>query len=138
MPELGPRPSRPRVLPTQLADQQHRLLDALEEVHAAARAAGLPRVRLEWDKQEDGTPADRREAQIQARTTAFFADLEATAEGPWPDSLAQLAPPPDPDSWLIEGFIRPGTTVMLTGPPSSSKSWAARQLAFAAGAGLAT
>lgn len=136
MPETGPSP-RPRPRPiTSLPDPQKQLLEALEAVHQAARAAGLPKVHLDWDKTENGTPESRREAEIKAYTAAFFADLEGVGEGPWPDSLAALQPPPDPDSWLIEGFIRPGTTVMLTGPPSSSKSWAARQLAFAAGAGL--
>lgn len=51
-------------------------------------------------------------------------------------SLADMQPPPNPDDWLVEGFVRPGTMCMIAGPPGAAKSWLARQLAITAGAGL--
>jgi len=106
---------------------------ATEELHATARAAGLAALRVEWEMTDTPDPA---QLAMQSRVTSLFADLETGGMGPFPDALSELRPPPEPDAFLVEGLIRPGTTVMLTGPPGTSKSWISRQLAIACGSGL--
>jgi hypothetical protein len=96
-------------------------------------AAGLPARKT--DEVLELTP------EQQARETwlaGYAAEIDAGTAGPFPDALPAMRPPVRPNDFLIDGFIRPGTTVMLTGPPGSSKSWAARQLAMAAAAGAKT
>ena len=131
------RAPRPRPLPTPAALEaaERRFTEAIAEVHLAARSLALPRVRFDWEH----PPPDEADAEQTAflnATAAHFAELQSAAAGPFPDELTALSAPPDPDSYLVNDFIRPGTTVMLTGPPGAAKSWAARQLALACGAGL--
>jgi hypothetical protein len=116
--------------------KERRLHEALEELAAARRALGLVPGRIDADG--PGVPTDLTAEQraLETHIRTFLVDIDVGSSGPFPDVIEELAPPADPDAFLVGGFIRPGTTVMLTGPPGSSKSWAARQLAFAAAAGL--
>jgi DNA-binding transcriptional ArsR family regulator len=110
-----------------------RVLLAIEELAAARRAAGLQPGRYSTESPVESTPeTDAKEARV----AAYMADVDAALWGAYPEPLPDLTPPLEPDAFLVGGFIRPGTTVMLTGPPGSSKSWAARQLAMACAAGL--
>jgi DNA-binding transcriptional ArsR family regulator len=104
-----------------LRPEELRLLAALEEMRSARKAldglAGAPGVDI-------SIHAERLVRRIE--------DVDAIGTPPHPDRLRLLTAPAEPEAALLEGFIRPGTTVMLTGPPGTSKSWAARQLAMAA------
>lgn len=113
---------------------ERRLLAAIEELSSARRAAGLQPGRY-----VDEAPVEELDAEHKAtehRVAAYMADIDAALWGAFPEPLPHMTPPANPDAFLVAGFIRPGTTVMLTGPPGSSKSWAARQLAMAAAGGL--
>jgi hypothetical protein len=150
MPEQGPvarprsKPAEPKVEPAapQVAlvpsPAERRMLAAVEELHASTLEMGLPPQSITIG-QRNGTSLsiDPEAISTLQRVDQRLADLDAMALGPQPLSLHSVMPPADPDAFLVRGFIRPGTTVMLTGPPGSSKSWAARQLAIACGAGLA-
>jgi hypothetical protein len=151
MPEPGPiaRPrSKPKPVPAlepaapQVAlvpsPAERRMLAAVEELHASTMEMGLPPQSISIG-QRNGTnlSIDPDAVSVLQRVDQRLADLDAMALGPQPLALHAVLPPLDPDAFLVRGFIRPGTTVMLTGPPGSSKSWAARQLALACGAGLA-
>jgi hypothetical protein len=121
------------IVPPELRQLTH----AIEDLHIAARANGLPPMRVEWDTSE--SIPDWQDAETRARkqyVETMLADYEGLRSGPiaWP--LSEIEPPRAPDAFLVGNFIRPGTTVMLTGPPGAAKSWAARQLALACGAGL--
>jgi hypothetical protein len=83
-------------------------------------------------------PNDPQGALEALETITTTVRASWTHSGPEPLALEDLRPPLDPDAFLVGGFIRPGTTVMLTGPPGSSKSWAARQLAMECAAGRMT
>lgn len=150
MPEPGSPVARPRRKPAPAplpngnghvpppSDAERRLKDAIDELHGAARALHLPRLRIEWERSE-GDPSDPRTAEQKAvmeATASFLADVQAFHDGPitWP--ISEVSPPADEDPFLVSGFIRPGTTIMLTGPPGSSKSWASRQLGITCAAGL--
>ena len=149
MPESGgpvPRPRRPKPEPIPLAapqaglagvrETEREMLEAVERLHSLARRLGIPPQSLRIDpRQSNGTPAAPEALTVVERVDQRLADLDAAATGPRPMPVAHAAPPEDPDAFLVSGFIRPGTTVMLTGPPGSSKSWASRQLALAAGSG---
>ena len=113
------------------------LSTAIEDLRLVANQLGMPPMRLEWDRPPD-EEVDHRTPEQQAnqrRLEQMFADSEALRTGPvsWP--LPEIAPPANPDAFLIGNLIRPGTTVMLAGPPGAAKSWASRQLAMTAAAG---
>lgn len=162
MPEPGtpvPRPRRPRAASEPLPEPvpisapqsgysalggeerrqaERRMLELVEELHVATRALGLPPQALRIEERRlNGTPATPEQVSALERVDRRLADLDAAAGGPQPAAVSRIGPPEDPDAFLVSGFIRPGTTVMMTGPPGSSKSWASRQLALAAGAGQA-
>lgn len=115
------------------------LTHALEDLHAAAKTLGLPAMRVDW---EDGPPGEEEASpellERRRYIEAMFADYEGIRLGPpaWP--INQLQPPENPDEYLLEGLIRPGTTIMLSGPPGAAKSWASRQLGLSAAGGLPT
>lgn len=143
------RPRRPTVVePSAKANGVHaaeykvperlrRLTRAVEEIHAAAIEAHLAPMRLEWvedpDPAEDPDP-ERLAAQRYVET--LLGDYEGLRAGPVAPTVAELAAPLDPHTFLVGNLIRPGTTVMLAGPPGAAKSWASRQLALACGAGI--
>jgi DNA-binding transcriptional ArsR family regulator len=111
------------------------VIEAIEELSSARRAAGLaPRHSPDEEPIESTPEIDAKEARL----AAYMADIDAALWGAYAPALPDVDPPVDPDAFLVGGFIRPGTTVMLTGPPGSSKSWAARQLAMECAAGLHT
>lgn len=150
MPEQGPVPrprSRPKPVPVPVAapqtalsefsDIERNMLRAVEDIHLYARKLGMPPQALTLaDRNGARSSIDPEAITVVERTDAYLADMEAGSLGPLPVRLDRVLPPADPDAFLVRGFIRPGTTVMMTGPPGSSKSWAARQLALCAGAGL--
>jgi hypothetical protein len=116
------------------------MLLAIEELHAAVMIAGLPSISVRWTD-PSAVPANGEDHLLALRAERLFrkiTDITSMGLGPQPASLAEISAPPDPDAYLVEGFIRPGTTVMLTGPPSAAKSWASRQLAISAGCGQKT
>ena len=120
-------------------DPVRQLTHALEDLHAAARANRLPPMRVVWDAPDEEVDwRDAEQRALQVHVSTFLADHEGLRQGPiaWP--LPEIQPPENPDSFLVTNLIRPGTTVMLAGPPGAAKSWAARQLALTAGAGLET
>ena len=145
-PEGGSFPRRPRPEKEQpkangahqapLPPAERRVLEAIEQLAMARKAAGLQPGRYTLDNEAavELTPENKA---AEARLAAYTADIDAALWGAYPVPLPALTPPTDPDAFLVGGFIRPGTTVMLTGPPGSSKSWAARQLAMACAAGKA-
>src|SRR5258707_1287833 len=115
-------------------EPSRRMLAAIEEYAAAREAAGLrPAV---WGEPVNVAGLTPEQKASELAISTYIAEIDAGSSGPFPSPLPDLTAPADPDAFLVGGFIRPGTTVMLTGPPGSSKSWAARQLAFAAAAGL--
>lgn len=142
-----PRP-RPRAVPAPETaakpngkwrhdDPLRMLTRALEDFHVAATALHLPPVALTWANPED--IEDRPDAEVLQRlmwAETLIADMEGVRSGPvtWP--VSDIVPPAHPDEYLVENLIRPGTTVMLAGPPGAAKSWASRQLAMTAAAGL--
>lgn len=145
-PEQTTAPVRPRskpaprpesngaaLVPTPLLDLTH----AIEDLHAAAKALHLAPIRVEWERPDDDAEAPDPEKQaLQAHISSFLADYEGLRHGPpaWP--LNEIGAPADPEAFLVGNLIRPGTTIMLAGPPGAAKSWAARQLAIAAGGGV--
>ena len=138
-PQVAPKANgAAAVLPLHLARDpaQRRLLAAIEEYAAARDAAGLPPAVYGQPVDPAGLTPEQRASEAWA--AAYITEIDAAAAGPFPDALPELAAPEDPDAFLVEGFIRPGTTVMLTGPPGKGKSWAARQLAMECAAGLHT
>lgn len=109
---------------------------AIEDLRIAATALHLPPMRLEWDQPAD--PDDLRtpeQQDLRAHVESFLADYEGLRNGPLAWSLPDIAAPENPDTFLVDKLIRPGTTVMLAGPPGAAKSWAARQLPLAAASG---
>lgn len=122
------------------ADVDPRLRDlthAIEDLHVAAKALHLAPLRVEWQESDAGsTEIDPARLELQRRTTDLLADYEGLRAGPIAPALPAIPAPADPDTYLVGNLVRPGTTVMLAGPPGAAKSWASRQLALAAGAGL--
>lgn len=119
-------------------DETRALTNALEDLRIAAGNLRLPEMEIRWAA-PDGELDETVDPEIQQRrkyVDALFSDYEGARLGPvtWP--LDQVAPPDKPDEWLIEGLIRPGTTVMFAGRYGAAKSWLSRQLALAAGAGM--
>jgi hypothetical protein len=122
-PDNGTKPSASSPTPLELA---------IEQVHVEARAAGLPPIIFSW---QEGAKPDEQQSAAFDRLRRKFDDVEAIGTGPRPQSLDEIGEPDNSDSWLVEGFIRPGTTVMITGLPGAAKSWVARQLAMCAAVG---
>jgi hypothetical protein len=113
------------------------MLELVEELHAVTGRLGIPPQALRIDERAlngAGPPASES-LDVLARVDQYLGDLDASGRID-PARLDNMTAPAEPDAFLLEGFIRPGTTVMLTGPPGSAKSWATRQLALAAGCGL--
>ena len=148
MPSTEPVPIRPR--PRKRAegangtrpvvDEPTRALThALEDLHAAAKALRLPPMRVDWQQPDpELDEQDPEQKALKAYVDTFLADYEGARVGPvtWP--LNEIGPPERPHDFLVENLIRPGTTVMLAGPPGAAKSWASRQLALTCAAGLPT
>ncbi len=111
---------------------ERRVLLAIEELALARKAVGLTPNRGDVPDSELSPDQAAREARL----ATYNSDIGAAVWGAYAESLPEITAPLEPDAFLVGGFIRPGTTVMLTGPPGSAKSWAARQLAMAAAAGL--
>ena len=139
----SPRP-RPRKEPAangthaiEPDDPVRTLTHAIEDLHAAAKLLHLPPIRVEWQETDPDLSElpDEDRKRLQEHISSLVADYEGLRLGPvsWP--LDQIPPPADPDDWLVEGLIRPGTTVMIAGRYGAAKSWASRQLALACGAG---
>jgi hypothetical protein len=63
-------------------------------------------------------------------------DALAIGRDPRPINVAQAEPPAEDEPWLVEGLIRPGKLVLLSGPPSVAKSWIRVQLEASAGSGM--
>ena len=123
-----------------MPDPHRAVIEAIEEVRILARRANLPPILFGWQEEPD---ADQRARDPELhrhveRLMRKMTDIELMGHGPQPMPLDLIAAPEHPDAFLVEGFIRPGTTVMLAGPPGAAKSWASRQLALTAGAGLRT
>jgi len=122
------------------ADVDPRLRDlthAIEDLHVAAKALHLAPLRVEWQEPDGETSEiDPERLARQQYVTDLVADYEGLRAGPIPLALPSIPAPVDPDSYLVGNLVRPGTTVMLAGPPGAAKSWASRQLALTAGAGL--
>lgn len=123
-----------------MPDPRQAVIEAIEEVRIAARRAGLPPIAFGWQEEPDAEQRARDpalHAQVE-RLLRKMTDIEVMGHGPQPVPLDLITAPEHPDAFLVEGFIRPGTTVMLAGPPGAAKSWASRQLALTAGAGLSS
>lgn len=104
---------------------------------ALAREAIAAAGRIAAAGYEDATNPDELVLRIRTITETVIGTWRPEREAlPEPVALDALPEPADPNTWLIGNLIRPGTTVMLAGPPGVAKSWASRQLALAAGAGL--
>lgn len=113
---------------------------ALEDLRIAVRDLELPPVRVAWQEEDpdlDARPDPERRA-LQEHVESFLADYEGARLGPLTQPISEIAEPPDVDDYLVTNLIRPGTTVMLAGPPGAAKSWASRQLALSCAAGLPT
>lgn len=143
-PVARPRRQAPVIEPLDnivpLPDPGRAVVEAIEEVRIAARRANLPPITFGWQEEPDAEQR-ARDPELHARVERLLrkmTDIEVMGHGPQPTPLNLLTPPEHPDAFLVEGFIRPGTTVMLAGPPGAAKSWASRQLALTAGAGLRT
>lgn len=118
-------------------DPLRALSRALEDVSIAARALRLPPMRVEWAEPQPSHEApDPERRALQAHISTFLADHEGARIGPvtWP--LSEIPPPERPHDFLVANLVRPGTTVMLAGPPGAAKSWASRQLALTCAAGI--
>lgn len=63
-------------------------------------------------------------------------DVEEMGKGPRPIPLEAAVAPPDADAFHVVNLARPGSIVMLAGPPGSAKSFAVRQLGYSCAAGL--
>lgn len=147
MPSSSDPVPRPRGRPASEAEASQpavaldpRVLDlthAIEDLHVAAKALHLAPLRVEWQEPDGETSEiDPERLARQQYVTDLVADYEGLRAGPIPLALPSIPAPVDPDSYLVGNLIRPGTTVMLAGPPGAAKSWASRQLALTAGAGL--
>lgn len=145
MPSSSDPVPRPRGRPAAEASQpavevDPRLLElthAIEDLHVAAKALHLAPLRVEWQEPDGETSEiDPERLARQQFVTDLVADYEGLRAGPIPLALPSIPAPVDPDSYLVGNLVRPGTTVMLAGPPGAAKSWASRQLALSAGAGL--
>lgn len=119
-------------IPDPLRDLTH----SIEDLHAAAKALNLPPIRLEWAEAEPDLDEDPESKAKRAYVETLLGDYEGLRIGPIATSIAELPTPANPDAFLVGNLIRPGTTVMLAGPPGAAKSWASRQLALAAGCGV--
>lgn len=120
-----------------VSEVERRMLAAIEDLHAGARLLGMPPQALTiGDRNGVRSSIDPDAITTVERVNQHLADMEDSALGPQPVSLAAIAAPTNPDAYLVGNFIRPGTTVMMAGPPGSSKSWASRQLALSCAAGL--
>lgn len=118
-------------------DPLRQLTRSLEDFHIAAKALKLPPVTLNWQEADpDLSEPDAEQKALRRHVDTFLADYEGARVGPvtWP--VSDIAPPERPHDFLVENLIRPGTTVMLAGPPGAAKSWASRQLAMTCAAGL--
>lgn len=93
-------------------------------------------MRVEWAEANLDAPRDPIAEERRRHVDTFLADYGALLTGPTPIALDSIPAPEKPDEWLVEGLIRPGTTVMFAGRYGAAKSWLSRQLALAAGAGL--
>ena len=141
MPTQEPIPIRPRPKTaarngTHPDDGRKALSAALEDLHIAAKAMHLPPMSVTWTEANPDLESDPQQKAHRAWVETFLADYEGARIGPttWP--LAEIAPPQRPHDFLVENLVRPGTTVMLAGPPGAAKSWASRQLAMTCAAGL--
>ena len=107
--------------------------DHMDKLGEQLRPIVLSLRQVNWSSApEHGDAADTDAATV----AQLIADAEwLTDRLPQPATLAELGEPANVDAWLVEGFIRPGTLIMVTGLPGASKSWAAHQLALALGAG---
>ena len=117
-------------------DPRTALTHAIEDLHAAAKALRLPPMRVDWQQPDPDLDAPDAETKaLQAHVATFLSDMEGARVGPvtWP--LNEITPPERPHDFLVENLIRPGTTVMLAGPPGAAKSWASRQLALTCATG---
>jgi len=135
---IPPRPRKPPapVLVSDRDEALQRMLAAIEDVHIGARLLGLPPQALKLtDRNGQASHLAAEELDVVARVDEQLAALEESALGPQPQRAAYISAPADPDAWLVRGFCRPGTMVLLAGPAGSSKSWAARQLAIEAATG---
>lgn len=131
----APKPEPPKTVP--IDPRLRELTHAIEDLHIAAKALHLAPLRVEWQETAgDATEIDPERLALQQRTSDLLADYEGLRAGPIAPALPAIPAPADPDTYLVGNLIRPGTTVMLAGPPGAAKSWASRQLALAAGAGL--
>lgn len=147
-PPVRPRPRKQAAEPIPISpisrngqngrhDPQRDLTHALEDLHIAAKAMHLPPMRVEWAEEDPELDQTDPEAKAhRAWVETFLSDMEGARVGPptWP--LAEITPPLRPNDFLVENLVRPGTTVMLAGPPGAAKSWASRQLAMTCAAGL--
>lgn len=125
LPEVPRRPDQ--------AKDEKRMLELVEELHGVTGRLGLPPQSLRIDPRAlNGSEKAEEGMDVIARVDAVLGDLDASGLVD-PLRLSEAVAPANPDAFLVSGFIRPGTTVMMTGPPGSSKSWAARQLALAVG-----
>jgi hypothetical protein len=126
--------THPKVeIPEPLRDLTH----ALEDLHGAAKALRLAPLRVEWqeDNEEPDEQRDPERLALQRYVETMLDDYEGVRAGPIAVPVSQVPPPGDPHAFLVGNLIRPGTTVMLAGPPGAAKSWASRQLALACGGG---
>ena len=145
-PTVRPRPRRTSAAPAPATNGAHPkveipeplrdLTHALEDLHTAAKGLRLPPMRVEW--QETPDPDDERDPERQALqryVETMLGDYEGVRSGPIAIPVSEMPPPADPHAFLVGNLIRPGTTVMLAGPPGAAKSWASRQLALACASG---
>ena len=147
LPPVRPRSRRPAEAPVEptpingsayaTPEPLRRLTRSIEELHAAAKALELPPIRVEWEPGHEPSASDDPERRaLKVHVETFLSDYGGLDLGPLPMPLAKIPAPENPDTYLVGNLIRPGTTVMLTGPPGAAKSWASRQLAYACGAGV--
>ena len=113
------------------AEHYARIVAARAVARAAIEGAG----RIAAIAHEEARHPDELLARIAAVTDTIAATWTVADRLPLPARLDQITPPPAPDAWLVDGLVRPGTLVMIAGPPGSAKTWASRQLALCAGAG---
>ena len=138
VPDPGP-PPRPRSVPPAVLEPsaEAELIEAVEALHRGARRLGLPPQALTIGDAADAIRLTPQQETVVAAMDRKLAGMEAASHGPYPVPLDRVKPPTDADAWLVDGLIRPGKTVMLSGPPGSAKSWVTRQLALLAAAGRA-
>lgn len=135
-PEAEPLTNGTNAVDYSTPEPLRRLTRSIEELHAAAKAMALPPIRVEWEPGHEPETEDAEKRALKAHVSTFLSDYEGAASGPvtWP--LSEISAPPEPHAFLVGNLIRPGTTVMMAGPPGAAKSWASRQLALACGAGV--